>query len=108
MIFRHPARRQAGFTTVELMLVIAVLATVAFFAVPRFLNADTNAKKNTCDNNVDIINTQWEAKRLETGQYGNLNSLLNDDDYFPDGAPECPFGTNYSANNDERVTLHNH
>jgi competence protein ComGC len=97
-------KKSRGFTTVELMLVIAVLATIAFFAVPRFMDADKRAKINTDMNNIDIINTQWEAKKLETGEYGSLNQLLDDEEYFPDGAPVSPFGTEYKdKDGDHRV-----
>jgi Tfp pilus assembly protein FimT len=109
MMKRIRDNRSQGFTTVELMLVIAVLATIAFFAVPRFMEADKRAKINTDLNNIDIINTQWEAKRLETGDYGSLNKLLNDTDYFPDGAPESPFGQAYKdKNGDHRVDVPNY
>ena len=102
-------KRSRGFTTVELMLVIAVLATIAFFAVPRFLNADKNAKINTDNNNIYTVNTQWEAKLLATGAYGTLAALLADTNYFPDGAATCPFGTAYAdANANSRVDAHSH
>ncbi len=109
MIRKRLTNQSAGFTTVELLLVVAVLATIAYFAVPRFLDADANAKTNTCSNNMDIINTQWEAKRIGTGAYGTLAALTGDTDYFPEGAPACPFGTAYADGDaDDRVDAHSH
>jgi hypothetical protein len=91
------------------MLVIVVLATIAYFAVPRFTDAVKNAKINTCNNNIDILSTQWEAKRIETADYGSLSALTSDADDFPDGAPVCPFGTAYAdENSDNRVDAHSH
>ncbi|MDD5134250.1 MAG: hypothetical protein PHP01_02410, partial [Phycisphaerae bacterium] len=71
-------------------------------------SADT-AKTNACNTNVDLLNSQIEMWAANKGSYpADVATLVADTDYFPDGAPECPFGTAYVMNANDRVTPHSH
>jgi len=102
-------KRQKGFTLIEILLAVVILAVVSAVAIPRFVGSSNTAKINACDANITNINTQWERKAVETGSYGALADLTGDTDYFPDGAPTCPFSTAYAdADSDNRVDAHSH
>jgi prepilin-type N-terminal cleavage/methylation domain-containing protein len=102
--------RPKGFTLVELLVVVLILGALAAIAVPRIIGGATNAKINACKTNVDLINSQIELYYANGGKWPNsLPMVTTDPNYFPDGAPTCPFGIvyNYSSTT-HRVSDHVH
>lgn len=92
-----------GFTLVELLVVVLILGALAAIAVPRIIGGATNARINACKTNVDLINTQIELYYANVGSWPTqLSDITTDPNYFPDGAPACPFGTAYGYN----TTMH--
>ena len=57
--------------------------------------------------NIEIINAKWQEAKQKTGKWPSLENLLNDKTYFPDGAPQSPYGLIYQdVNNDKKVDAH--
>ncbi|MFC1617473.1 hypothetical protein ACFL2K_04565, partial [Candidatus Margulisiibacteriota bacterium] len=78
-------------------------------AIPKYVQTARDAKVKACSANMANINAQWEAKFVSEEAYGTLAILIGDTDYFPDGAPTCPFGTAYTDTDlDNRVDTHSH
>jgi general secretion pathway protein G len=104
------ANTRKGFTLVELLIVVLILAALAAIAVPRMVASADKAKVNACHTNIDLINTQIELYRAENGTLPTLNTLFADPNSFPDGAPVCPFGVDYTlgANSHIDVSTHAH
>ena len=102
--------RTQAFTLVELMVVVLILGALAFVAIPRIGESSTTAKINACDTNIKVINKQFELYKAGTGDWpNNYNQLKTNTDYFPDGPPECPYGTNYLLDNGlKRMIPHSH
>jgi prepilin-type N-terminal cleavage/methylation domain-containing protein len=44
-----------GFTLVEIMIVVAIIALLAVIAVPNLIKARTSTQKSTCNNNKRLI-----------------------------------------------------
>lgn len=103
-------KSRKGFTLVELLIVVLILGALAAIAIPRIIGGATNAKINACKTNVDLINSQIELYYANNDAWpSDLTDVTEDTDYFPDGPPECPFGTDYSMNaTTHRVTAHSH
>jgi len=103
-------RQRKGFTLVELLVVVLILGALAAIAVPRILGGATNAKINACKTNVDLLNSQIELYYAnKDGWPGSLGAVTGDANYFPDGAPSCPFSTAYSySTTTHRVSEHSH
>ena len=104
-----------AFTLVELLLVVLILAALAAIAVPRMVSTSTEAKINACKTNEDLINSNIELYLVKSGtaaadfDAAALTALFANKDYFPDGAPVCPFGTAYAINTTtHHITSHSH
>ena len=89
-------QRRKGLTLIELLLVVIILGALAAIAIPRISTSATTAKTNACNTNVDTLNTAIEMYQIDTGSYPSaLSDLTSDANYFPYGAPACPWGTAY-------------
>jgi prepilin-type N-terminal cleavage/methylation domain-containing protein len=101
--------RRKGFTLIELLIVILILGALAAIAIPRITQSADNAKKNACLTNIDLINSQIEMYAANNGGTypATLTTVTGSTTYFPDGEPNCPFGTAYIMTNN-RVASHTH
>lgn len=99
-----------GFTLVELLIVVLIIGALAAIAIPRISTSAATAKTNACNTNVDTINTQIELYYANNSEWpADLDTITGATDYFPDGAPECPYSTAYSLNSTtHHVTAHGH
>ena len=60
--------RKAGFTLVEIMIVVAIIGLLAAIAIPNFVKARQTAQANACINNLRIIDAAKQQWGLERGQ----------------------------------------
>jgi prepilin-type N-terminal cleavage/methylation domain-containing protein len=101
-----------GFSLMELMAALAILAILAATIVPRVIGHHDKAKRSACHANQADIELQVKLWRRNTGSYpaANLSNIGADTAYFPGGVPTCPVdGTAYSINTTSGlVTGHTH
>ncbi len=89
-------KNSKGFSLIELLAVIAILAVLIAIAVPRYLDAVDEARRNAQKQNVAIIRTALELYRHKAADKkypsaGNaFNDFLTNPEYFTE-TPVCPY-----------------
>jgi len=94
---------RAGFTLVEIMIVVAIIGLLAAIAIPNFIKARATSQQNACINNLKQISGAIDEWALETGQSSGASvaSVSTVSAYIRLNAnssvPGCPAGGTYTT-----------
>lgn len=82
-------RRSGGFTLIELMIVIAIIAILAAILVPNFIRARAQGQLTACKSNLKNIGTALEMYSTDwTGKYPGTAAKLTPN--YLKVFPRCP------------------
>jgi prepilin-type N-terminal cleavage/methylation domain-containing protein len=91
--------KNKGFTLVEIMIVMAIVAVLAAIAIPNFFRVRSTANQNACIHNLKTVDGAKDMWALMEGRSGTATptwgNLITD---YIKKTPSCPSGGTYTIN----------
>ena len=95
-------KRNQGFTLVEIMIVVAIIAILAAVAIPNFIKYRQNSQAAACVSNLKQIEAAYEQAKLASSSDvpSDVSGLVGPTKYIKN-MPICPAGGTYELGNDK-------
>ena len=92
-------KKRAGFTLVEIMIVMGIIGIMAAIAIPNFFRVKNTANQNACIHNLKTVSEAKEMWALMEGKGPTVTPTWSDliTDHIKK-TPACPAGGTYTVN----------
>jgi len=93
------SHRRAGFTLVEIMVVVAIIALLAAVAIPNFVHARESSQRAACIGNLKQIEgakANWAIERKKSGTDSPTDNQLFGATRYIRRKPSCPASGDYT------------
>ena len=77
LVRRRPAGRDAGFTLLELLVVMVIIGLLAAYVAPRYFAQVGKSEVRTTQAQIVALRNALDTYRLDTGQYPTTEQGLN-------------------------------
>lgn len=94
-------RRKAGFTLVEIMIVVAIIGLLAAIAIPNFVKARSVSQRSACIANLRQIEGakhEWALENKKSSTDLPVQTDLYGTDKYIRDEPSCPGSGTYTIN----------
>jgi general secretion pathway protein G len=101
---QHCSSHQAGFTLIEILVVMAIIGMLAVMVAPNIFNQQAGAQRDAALSQISTLEASLDTYRLDVGEYpDSLDGLMrNDSDraswngpYLRRDVPKDPWGNDY-------------
>ncbi len=103
---RQDSQQREGFTLVEMLLVLVILAVLAAVVVPRFAGRSKQARVAAAETGISTLETALDLFEMDNGYFpksGDLEALVEQPNntprwkgpYIKRGVPKDPWGNHY-------------
>ena len=99
-------RRNAGFTLVEIMIVVAIIALLAAIAIPNFVKARSASQKSACIANMKQLNgakATWALEQKKANTDTPVDSDLFGSTAYIRVKPSCPANGTYDVDSVQNI-----
>ena len=107
----HTPTTAAGFTLIEILVVMAIIGMLAVMVAPRIFNQQAGAQRDAALSQISALEAALDTYRLDVGQYpDSLEGLVENDSgraawngpYLRREVPLDPWGNEYVYDSDGR------
>ena len=107
----HPPMTAAGFTLIEILVVMAIIGMLAVMVAPNIFNQQAGAQRDAALSQISALEAALDTYRLDVGQYpDSLEGLVENDSgraawngpYLRREVPLDPWGNVYVYDSDGR------
>jgi prepilin-type N-terminal cleavage/methylation domain-containing protein len=92
---------RAGFTLLEIMIVVAIIAMLAAIAIPAIGNSIDKARRTACvlnQQNIDGAKVRWALDKKQPPTATPADADLFGKNSYVEHKPDCPAGGSYALN----------